>query len=80
MDRIANWRERDGTAQFEVKWTGYAEDENTWEPLTSITRFGSRTMFREFASQIDDERQRQLLSRAYGGTGGRRTRRRRRAG
>ena len=58
MDRIANWREQDGTAQFEVKWTGYAEDENTWEPLTNITRFGGRTMFRKFVSQIDDERQR----------------------
>ena len=50
MDRIANWRERDGTAQFEVKWMGYAEDENTWEPLTNITLFGGRTMFREFVS------------------------------
>ena len=42
VDRIVGWRERDGAAEFEVKWTEYGEDENTWEPSTNIMRFGGR--------------------------------------
>ena len=78
VDRIVNWRKRDGAAEFEVKWTGC--DENTWEPHTNITRFGGRTLFREFVKEAGAEQLRQLLPRTFGGTGPARRKRRKRAG
>ena len=71
VDRIVSWRERDGTAEFEAEWAGYADDENTSEPLANITRFGGKALFQEFVDGVDDERLRQLklLPKAYGGTG-----------
>ena len=75
VDRIVNWHGRGGAAEFEVEWTGC--DENIWEPYTNITRFGGRTLFREFVKEAGDERLRQLLPRTFGSTGPARRKRRR---
>ena len=58
-------------AEFEVKWSGYAEADNTWEPYANLIRYGSgsKATFKEFFDGIDNQRLRQLL---YGGTGVRR--------
>ena len=79
VDRIVNWRERGGIAEFEVKWAGYTDDENTWESHTNVTRSSGKTLFRNFVSGISDEHLRQLLPMTYGGTGEPQGRRRRRA-
>ena len=43
MEAIVDWRERDGAAEFLVKWAGYTDSGNTWEPLTNLTGHGSGT-------------------------------------
>ena len=55
---------------------GYADADNTWEPYTNLTRFGSgsKAIFMEFVNGANDQRLRQLLPKAYGGTGRRRRR------
>ena len=71
IERIVGWRERAGAAEFEVKWAGCAEADNTWEPYTNLTRFGSgsRAIFKAFVDGVNDQRLRRLLPRAHGGTG-----------
>ena len=71
IERIVSWRERAGAAEFEVKWAGCAEADNTWEPYTNLTRFGSgsKAIFKDFVDGVDDQRLRRLLPRAHGGTG-----------
>ena len=73
------WRERNGIAEFETKWAGYADADNTWEPYSNLTRFssGCRVLFQEFVNGMDDDRLRQLLPKAYGGTGKGKRRRKR---
>ena len=76
IERIVSWRERAGAAEFEVKWAGYAEADNTWVPYTNLTRFGSgsKAIFKAFVNGVNGQCLRQLLPKAHGGTGGRRRR------
>ena len=70
VERIVGWRQREGAAEFEVRWEGYDEADNTWEPYTNLTRFGSgsRELFEKFVDDTHDRHLRRLLPRAYGGT------------
>ena len=79
IDRIIGWREHNGAAEFEIKWLGHDQSENSWEPHTNITRYGGRDTFRQFVREADDERLRQLLPRTFGGTGQPKRRKRRKA-
>lgn len=81
VDRIVNWRECEGAAEFEIKWAGCADDGNTWE-LTNITRYGGKALFQEFVNSTlaDDERLRKFLPKPYGGTAPAKRRGRRKAG
>ena len=75
IERIVGWRERAGAAEFEVKWAGYAEADNTWESYTNLTRFGiGSAIFRAFVDGANDQRLRRLLPRAHSGTGVKRRR------
>ena len=71
IERIVGWRERAESAEFEVKWAGYSDADNTWEPYTNLTRFGSgsRGIFKAFVEEVNDQNLRQLLPKSYGGTG-----------
>ena len=40
---IVDWRERDGKVEFLVKWVSCLGSDNTWEPLTNLTGYGSGT-------------------------------------
>ena len=63
-----------------MKWLGYADSDNTWEPPANIGRFGSgaKALLLNFVSGVGGERLKRLLPKAYGGTG--RDKRRRKAG
>ena len=79
IESIVGWRERAGVAEFEVKWAGYTDADNTWEPYTNLTRFGSgcKEIFKAFVEEVNDQDLRQLLPKSYGGTGIRRRKSRR---
>lgn len=36
IDKIVGERVKDGCVQYEVKWTGYDTDDNTWEPVEHL--------------------------------------------
>ena len=79
IERIVSWHERAGAALFEVKWAGYPNADNTWEPYTNLTRFGSgcKEIFKAFVEEVNDQDLRQLHPKSYGGTGIRRRKSRR---
>ena len=70
LEDIVGWRERGGKAEFLVKWVNYTSDENTWEPHTNLTGYGSGTqdIFEKYVREADP-RLRELLPMRYGGTG-----------
>lgn len=49
MERILNWRRRDGEIEFLIKWQGYANKHNTWELLENLNAEA-----RELAMQVVD--------------------------
>ena len=63
VDRIVGWRVRGGRAEFETKWVGCTDAQNTWEPSGNLTGYSSvcRAHFWEFVKGIDDDRLWQLL-------------------
>ena len=63
VERILQWRERDGRAEFEIRWKGL--DDDSWEPYQHLTRHGARELFQEYVNATDDERLFQLLPRVY---------------
>ena len=36
VERIIDVREKDGVIEYLLKWTGYSENENTWEPAVNL--------------------------------------------
>jgi hypothetical protein len=66
IERIVSWRKDadSGKAYFEVKWLGYDDTENTFEPHSNITRYGGKTMFREYVTRMDDPELSKLLPKA----------------
>jgi hypothetical protein len=65
IEKIVSWRKEDnGKASFEVKWLGYEATANTFEPHTNITRYGGKTMFKEFIASTDDPELSKLIPRA----------------
>lgn len=71
IERIVRWRKRGDRAEFEVKWAGYADAHNTWEPHRNLTLFGAeaKALFLNFVNGADDKQLRRLLPRTCGGTG-----------
>ena len=65
IERIASWKKEDGKALFEVKWFGYDITENTFEPYTNITRYGSKAMFTKFVKEMDDPELSKLLPKTF---------------
>ena len=65
VERIVRWRIRRGRAGFGVKWGGYDNSHNAWEPHCNLTRYGAGTkaLFRDFVRKADDEHQRRLVPR-----------------
>jgi hypothetical protein len=65
IEKIVSWRKEDnGKASFEVKWLGYEATANTFEPHTNITRYGGKTMFKEFIASTDDPELSKRIPRA----------------
>ena len=61
-----SWRERDGRAEFEVKWLGLdGPDDNTWEPYQHMTCYGGRRLFTKYVNSVDDVRLWPLIPRVY---------------
>lgn len=46
VEALLDMRRINGKAYYLVKWTGYAEDEATWEPLSNLS--GSLPLVRKF--------------------------------
>jgi len=66
IERIVSWRKDadSGKAYFEVKWLGYGDSDNTFEPHGNITRYGGKTMFLEYVARMDDPELSRLLPKA----------------
>jgi hypothetical protein len=66
IERIVSWRKDadSGKAYFEVKWLGYGDADNTFEPHGNITRYGGKTMFLEYVARMDDPELSRLLPKA----------------
>jgi hypothetical protein len=67
IEKILNWRENeDHKAEFKVKWLGWdAEEDNTWEPLTNITRYGGKDIFRAYVTAENSEALYRLVPKTY---------------
>ena len=58
VEKIVNKKRNiNGVILYEVKWLGYPEDQNTWEPLSHLTKV--KKMIAEFekikGKEIDEE-------------------------
>jgi aminopeptidase C len=70
MEKIVSWQTQEISgkpeARFEVKWLGYTNSENTWEPYTNLTRMGhgAKQLFIEFVKQTNSPKLNSLLPKA----------------
>ena len=49
-------REKDGVIEYLLKWTGYSENENTWEPAVNLHQNCAHLIEEFDARKIDEAR------------------------
>ena len=56
VKRIIDVREKDGVIEYLLKWTGYSENENTWEPAVNLHQNCAHLIEEFDARKIDEAR------------------------